>query len=246
MRWRSRIWYAAVACVTFVVADNLHYLTRVLDLKRYWDAQIVAGFRNFLQIGFCFLGVLIAHRFALKRSASELGLLTPVRPAFVFAFIATVPMLVAFLLTFTINPKMTLLSVGVGCLVAPFAEELLFRGFLFKQLYRRAGLGFWISALVPSVIFAVGHLYQSNDLGEMAGIAAITGLGSVLFCWIFARWKDSLWPIFFLHSLMNLWWEIFGVDESALGGWVANGSRLATVVVAIVLTIYKDRIWKLS
>jgi hypothetical protein len=43
---------------------------------------------------------------------------------------------------------------------------------------------------------------------------------------------------------MNLWWELFGVAETALGGWIANGARLLTVALAILLTIYKDRIWK--
>lgn len=43
---------------------------------------------------------------------------------------------------------------------------------------------------------------------------------------------------------MNLWWEVFGVDDTALGGWIANGARLATVTVAILLTVYKDRFWK--
>ena len=43
---------------------------------------------------------------------------------------------------------------------------------------------------------------------------------------------------------MNLWWEVFGVAETALGGWIANGARLLTVALAILLTIYKDRIWK--
>ena len=43
---------------------------------------------------------------------------------------------------------------------------------------------------------------------------------------------------------MNLWWEVFAVDDTALGGWVANGARLATIIVAVLLTIYKDKIWK--
>jgi len=43
---------------------------------------------------------------------------------------------------------------------------------------------------------------------------------------------------------MNLWWEIFGVAENALGGWIANAARVATIALAIVLTIYKDHLWK--
>ena len=121
---------------------------------------------------------------------------------------------------------------------------MLYRGFLFRQLYRRARLGFWVSALVPSVVFAVAHLYQSDDLMELLGIVAITGIGSIGFCWLFIKWRDNIWPIFGLHAGMNLWWEVFAVDDTGLGGWVANGARLATIIVAVLLTIYKDKIWK--
>ena len=43
---------------------------------------------------------------------------------------------------------------------------------------------------------------------------------------------------------MNLWWELFGVADTALGGWIANGARLLTITAAILLTIYRDRFWK--
>lgn len=55
-----------------------------------------------------------------------------------------------------------------------------------------------------------------------------------------------MWIVFGLHCLMNLWWEVFGVADTALGGWIANGARLLTVALAIYLTIRKDRIWKFA
>jgi membrane protease YdiL (CAAX protease family) len=136
--------------------------------------------------------------------------------------------------------------VGVGCFLAPFAEEVLFRGYLFRQLYARARLGFWPSALIPSVLFALGHLYQSSNPSELAGIVGVTGLGSILGCWILLRWGMNLWTVVALHSLMNLWWEVFAVDTTALGGWLANAARLGTIALAILLTIFKDRIWRVD
>jgi uncharacterized protein len=168
----------------------------------------------------------------------------PVGRGLAFAAIATLPMLIAFALTSDVNPNMTFLSVGVVCFIAPFAEEVLFRGFLFWQLYMRARLGFWVSALLPSIVFAAKHLYQSDDLMELVGIVAITGTGGIGFCWFFMKWRYNIWAIFGLHSLMNLWWEVFAVDDTALGGWLANGARLATVVIAVLLTIYKDKFWR--
>ena len=139
---------------------------------------------------------------------------------------------------------MSVLSVGVGCFIAPFAEEVVFRGYLFGQLYRRARWGFWLSALIPSALFALGHAYQASGFWQLVGIFAVTGLGGLLGCWMYLRWQFDLWVVFGLHALMNLWWEVFGVADTALGGWIANGARLLTVAVAILLTIYKDRFWK--
>ena len=48
--------------------------------------------------------------------------------------------------------------------------------------------------------------------------------------------------MFGLHAGTNLWWEVFAVDDTALGGWVSNGARLATIIIAVLLTIYKDKI----
>lgn len=243
-RPNSRGWFAAVASIVFLAADNLSYLMRFLDLRRFVPSLVVLGFRNILEIFLCFFGVAVAHRFGFKRSARELGLRAPIKRALVFSFLASLPMLIAFALTSSVNPKMTFLTVGVGCFLAPFAEEILYRSFMFRQLYRRAHLGFWLSALIPSILFAAAHFYQSDDFWELVGISAITGLGSILSCWIFLRWQDNLWAIFGLHSLMNLWWEVFAVDDTALGGWLANAARLLTIAIAILLTIYKDRIWK--
>jgi membrane protease YdiL (CAAX protease family) len=115
---------------------------------------------------------------------------------------------------------MAVLSVGVGCFLAPLAEEVLFRGYMFGQLYRRARWGFWPSALIPSALFALGHAYQASGLGELVGTFAVTGLGSLLGCWMYVRWQFNLWAVLGLHCLMNLWWEVFGVADTALGGWL--------------------------
>ena len=241
---RARVWYGAVAAAVFAVAYHLSLLMRWLDLRRFMPWLLVLGLRNLMEVTLCLLGAAVSHRFGLRRAAAELGLRTPVVRGLVFGLLASAPMLVTFALTSSINPAMTPLSVGVGCILAPFAEEVLFRAYLFRQLYRRARLGFWASALIPSILFGAGHLYQSTDPGELAGIVLITASGSVLGCWVFIRWQDSVWPIFALHALMNLWWEVFAVDDTALGGWMANGARLATIAIAVLLTIYRGRIWK--
>ena len=243
-RQYSRTRYATIACIVFVIGTHVTDLMRLAGSRRLLHGWASLGVANLLQIILSVWGVTIAHATGLKHAIGELGLRAPISRAAIFAFIAAFPMLLVFALSSPLNPKMSALSVGVGCFLAPFAEEVLFRGYMFGQLYRRAHWGFWLSAIVPSILFALGHAYQATGIVQLIGIFAVTGLGSILGCWLFVRWQYNLWPVFGLHSLMNLWWEVFGIDDTALGGWTANGARSLTVTIAILLTIYKDRLWK--
>lgn len=45
-----------------------------------------------------------------------------------------------------------------ACFFAPIAEELVYRGFLFNTLLRK--MGFWMSAIVVSLVFAISHYYD--------------------------------------------------------------------------------------
>ena len=241
----SKWWFALIAIVVFAFIDQYGLFLKWIGWKQYISEWLVVlSIRNTFEVATCLLAVAVMHRLGFKRAAHELGLTKPVGRGLAFAAIATLPMLITFSLTSSVNPKMTFLTVGVLCFIAPFAEEVLFRGFLFRQLYRRARLGFWVASLFPSVLFAIAHLYQSDDLNELLGVVAITGTGSILFCWLYMKWKDNVWPVFGLHAGMNLWWEVFAVDDTALGGWVSNGARTATIIIAVLLTIYKDKIWK--
>lgn len=69
-----------------------------------------------------------------------------------------------------------------GIFIAPFAEEVLFRGLLFPALARRAGALF--SLLVTSVFFGAMHAQQLA--GAWVQIACIVGVGAVL---TMVRWR---------------------------------------------------------
>jgi membrane protease YdiL (CAAX protease family) len=78
-------------------------------------------------------------------------------------------------------------------LLAPFCEEIFFRGFLFGGL-RREFSPLW-SILISSALFAIAHV----DPGSFVPLFAIgLALG-------FVRWKsDSTWPGILLHTFNNL------------------------------------------
>jgi membrane protease YdiL (CAAX protease family) len=83
-----------------------------------------------------------------------------------------------------------LLSTGV---LAPFTEEVLFRGYLFLQLYRRAG---WVLFTKP-VLIALCTLAVIG-LGVFAYlIAGRYGTPFVVarrsHAWLLTRWEENLW-----------------------------------------------------
>jgi membrane protease YdiL (CAAX protease family) len=94
-----------------------------------------------------------------------------------------------------------------GCLVAPFAEELLFRGFAFAWL-EQLGVGFWKTNTLCAVLFALLHLpgwgmMEGLSLGLLGHLAQTAALG---FGFGLLRKGDaSLWAPISLHFANNAW-----------------------------------------
>jgi len=171
----------------------------------------------------------------------SLGLSAGILTATGLGILFTLPMFTGGLLFFRFDQQIDAENLIAGTIVAGFAEELYFRGFLFGQLFRKTNLGFIPSVLFGALIFASGHLYQSKDLSELTGIFTITFFGAVFFAWLYAEWNYNLWVPILTHTLMNLSWYLFEVNDSALGDVRANVFRALTIITAITFTIAHKR-----
>jgi membrane protease YdiL (CAAX protease family) len=80
----------------------------------------------------------------------------------------------------------------VAVLVAPFCEEMFFRGYLFPGLAR--GMQLWLAVLVSSALFGLAHA----DLGSFVVLFII----GIVLAVVRAR-TDSLWPGIAVHTLNN-------------------------------------------
>lgn len=94
-----------------------------------------------------------------------------------------------------------------ACVLAPVMEEFIYRGFLFQGLSRKTG--FWIAALLSSLVFAVSHFY---DLYGTISVG-LCGMATALayFC------SRSLTQAILLHAIYNLsitipGWVLFHLD----------------------------------
>ncbi|MEO8971817.1 MAG: type II CAAX endopeptidase family protein [Ktedonobacteraceae bacterium] len=89
-------------------------------------------------------------------------------------------------------PYTTYATLLVAVFVAPFCEEIFFRGFIFMGLRQVMPVG--VAIVASAFLFAVAHA----DLGSFAVLFII---GIVL---AFIRWRTrSIWPGIFLHMLNN-------------------------------------------
>jgi membrane protease YdiL (CAAX protease family) len=89
------------------------------------------------------------------------------------------------------------------CVMAPVAEEFLFRGLLFTSL--RASTGLWPAAIITGIVFGAIHV-GSSPVGFLVPLAVL-GLG---LCLIYA-WTRSLYPCIALHAVNNA--IAFGVTQ---------------------------------
>ncbi|WP_316736618.1 type II CAAX endopeptidase family protein [Pedobacter aquatilis] len=171
----------------------------------------------------------------------SLGLSSNALSALCLSILFTLPMFLGGFLCFTFNQQIDFQNLMAKTIVAGFMEELYFRGFLFGQLYRNTNLGFIPAVIFGAFIFASGHLYQSQDLAELAGIFMVTFSGAIFFAWLYVEWNYNLWVPIFTHTFMNLVWHLFQVDNSALGDVKANIFRGLTILTAILFTIFYKR-----
>ena len=89
-------------------------------------------------------------------------------------------------------PRFFITLAGAG-LLAPAAEELFFRGFLYSALRQRLGIA--VAAAISSAVFAVGHI---DALGVVAA-SFIMGIALALAY----EYTRSLWTAIAIHAFNN-------------------------------------------
>lgn len=81
---------------------------------------------------------------------------------------------------------------GMTVLVTPFAEEVFFRGFLFRWMSGNRPV--WLAAIISSVMFGVAHILPPQAISA--------ALMALLLCWLYWR-TGSVWPAVAAHITNN-------------------------------------------
>jgi len=228
---RQRIVFFALSFFALALLSGVILPLSTIEWKALW-------------IGLCFFGLFAAHRMGPMQSLDELGLCGDIAQGWLVGLLASLPMFVGLVIASKLSIHTSLRVVLVSVLFGPFAEEVLFRGYLFLQLYRRAQWSLPSAVMTTALVFGLAHLRNmraERDPWRFLAEVLITGFGGAFFAWLLVRWDNNLWIPIGMHVFMNLWWEVFAVDRTAIGNGIANGARILTVAAAIVITLQKTR-----
>jgi membrane protease YdiL (CAAX protease family) len=99
------------------------------------------------------------------------------------------------------GPLSFALLLVAAAVIAPFAEELFFRGVLFGVYRKRQPL--WLAYLVSSVLFTVLHLEPTRmNLSQMVGLSVGIMMLALMLAWLYER-TGSLYPGMLAHAINN-------------------------------------------
>ena len=231
--------YAVVALCVFATA------IASVGLTRYLPSPMSTFAWKLCWVVLCFAGIRMANPGRPGSALGQLGLRSSPVLGVSVALLMSIPMLATFAITSTPNPHLGAVPLLMTGVVSPVSEELLFRGYLFLQLYRQAGWSFAAAVGTTAGVFGLAHITGlAGRLGAMQvlGEVGMVAAGGAFFAWLLIRWRDNLWVPIGLHGFMNLWCFGFACDEQP-GDLSTNTGRLLTVAAALVATaVWRRRV----
>lgn len=154
-----------------------------------------------------------------RQAAHALGFVRPTTSALAAAIVLSAALLGFYPLfavvtgsTITWRPDSAVLAIGLAA-QGGVAEEMLFRGFLFRHL--RQGRTFWRAAWLAALPFVAVHLLLFLSLDFAVALAALLVALSLSFplAWLFERAGGSIWPGALVHAVVQGSIKLAVIDE---------------------------------
>ncbi|ABR47253.1 Abortive infection protein [Alkaliphilus metalliredigens QYMF] len=135
----------------------------------------------------------------------------------------------------SVHPLLLIISVGIA---APFIEEILFRGLVFRELEQKSTIA--ITIIIQAIIFGAYHLNLAH--GIMTTIMGIF-LGLSLY------WTGSIWAPILIHltnNLLSVVLDLLGygifIETYPLADKAICGTAVLIVLPLSILYLYRSRI----
>lgn len=126
----------------------------------------------------------------------------------------------------------------VSMALVGFAEELIFRGFLFKAMLKDGSVK--TAVLISSITFGLGHivnLFTGHELVEtLVQVLFAVAFGFIVTMSFYK--SGSLLPCILSHSLTDVFSLFVGGEPSSLLNWAAH---IVIIVMAVLYCLYLAR-----
>lgn len=215
---------------------------RVMALLQIQSGTVMSRATHYLIVilsAFLFTALVVKP----KEIFSFLGVNGNVLKGFGVALLCVAPIYIGFLVFGALNSDTSLAFMLKMSVFPGFAEELVFRAFMFGMLFRYAKTGFFWAVILPALYFGISHIYQGHDVLSSLAAFGVTFIGAVYFSWMYVEWNFNIWVPVWLHVLMNGAWGLFTMEgtEVAAGGLISNILRVVSILLAIGVTIWYKR-----
>ncbi len=218
---------------------NAHILYNPLNITNVALRLAFRGIITFIPMLFF---LLCLHK--PSKIFTSLGLNRSILKGLGFAALCCSPLLIGMPIVGTFNHTLSLSYFVRVVVLAALLEELVYRGFMFGQLFRYGKIGFIWAVIIPAFLFGIGHLYQGHTLISSLMAFGVTAFGAIYFSWAYIECNFNLWVNIGLHLFMNLCWTVFHVEgnETAIGALVPNILRITAIALTVILIIiYKKK-----
>jgi membrane protease YdiL (CAAX protease family) len=152
---------------------------------------------------------------------------------FLAAVACCIPMTLGYALLST-ELELSLSAIITGSIYAGVFEEIIFRAALFGGLFHYCRWGFIPAALISSIIFGLGHIYQGHDVISAVMALAITAIAGTWFAWLYCECGFRIWFPMCMHIFMNAAYGIFGMSGGAAGDLEGNLFKATSIILSIV------------
>jgi len=150
--------------------------------------------------------------------------------------------------------NLSITDIITGSIYPAFFEEIIFRAILFGLLFRMCKWGFIPAALTTSVIFGLGHLYQSHNISSALMLIAFMAVAGSWFAWLYCECGYRIWYPMWMHLIMNASYGVFNMSGGAMGEASANIFKGLTILLSLVFVhwlikqgkpreVSKSRLW---
>jgi membrane protease YdiL (CAAX protease family) len=213
------------------------------SVVRSWPIDMQYVIHPILRMLLVVVGVMIVFRMSQSDNKPTMGLgvgWARALKGIAIGFGCTLPMLLLGLW----SDSFTASRYGIlyGSISPGLTEEIFYRAFMFGLLVQVARCPMWPTAILTGAVFGLAHVDITPDegqtiIGQLGFWIAMIGVGGMMYAWIYQLSRWNLWIVIALHAGMNLWWDMFVMNATPLGGWGATAVRVLSVGLVVLIVM---------